>query len=170
MNAVPSLPGANTDAPAIAPETAPQVDATILICTYNRGEYLTRTLDSLAMMPANSGFSWNVLVVDNNSSDNTRQVVLSRADRFPVPLTYLFEGRQGKSNALNTGMSAARARILVFTDDDVDVGPDWIQASVQPLLERKDIDYTGGPVRPIWGGPRPAWLDERGNLGGPIAV
>ena len=87
-----------------------------------------------------------------------------------MPLRYLFEGRQGKSNALNTGMSAAQARVIVFTDDDVDVGRDWIQAAVQPLLQRKDIDYTGGPVRPIWGGPRPAWLDERGNLGGTIAV
>ena len=78
-------------------------------------------------MPANPGFSWNVLVVDNNSSDSTRDVVLSRAGRFPVPLSYLFEGRQGKSNALNTGMSAAQARIIVFTDDDVDVGRDWIR-------------------------------------------
>src|SRR5688572_12740463 len=170
MTAVSSHSRTNTGAPSIAPGTEPQIDATVLICTYNRAGYLARTLDSLATMFANPGFSWNVLVVDNNSSDDTRHVVLARAEAFPVPLNYLFEGRQGKSNALNTGMSAAQARIIVFTDDDVDVGPEWIQASVRPLLERKDIDYTGGPVRPIWGGPRPAWLDETGNLGGTIAV
>ena len=107
---VPSQPGPNTGAPAIAPGTAPQVDATVLICTYNRARYLARTLDSLVAMPASPGFSWNVLVVDNNSSDETRDVVMSRAGRFPVPLRYLFEGRQGKSNALNTGMSAAQAK------------------------------------------------------------
>ena len=167
---MPALTGANTGAPAISGGTAPQVDATVLICTYNRGQYLARTLDSLASMPADPGFSWNVLVVDNNSGDDTRDIVVSRAGRFPVPLQYLFEGRQGKSNALNTGMSAAQARIIVFTDDDVDVGPDWIHASVRPLLDRTDIDYTGGPVRPIWGAPRPAWLEEAGNLGGTIAV
>jgi len=167
---VPSQPGPNTGAPAITPGTAPQVDATVLICTYNRAQYLARTLDSLAAMPASPGFSWNVLVVDNNSSDETRRIVMSRAGGFPVPLRYLFEGRQGKSNALNTGMSAAQAKVIVFTDDDVDVGRDWIQATVRPLLDRSDIDYTGGPVRPIWGGPRPAWLDETGNLGGTIAV
>ena len=167
---MPLTPGANTGAPAITPGTAPQVDATILICTYNRAAYLASTLDSLASMPADPGFSWNVLVVDNNSSDDTRETVVSRAARFPVALHYLFEGRQGKSNALNTGMSAAQADVIVFTDDDVEVGPKWLEASMRPLIERTDIDYTGGPVRPIWGGPRPAWLEEAGNLGGTIAV
>jgi glycosyltransferase involved in cell wall biosynthesis len=162
--------GAHPGAPAITPGTAPQVDATILICTYNRASYLARTLDSLAAMPVDPGFSWDVLVVDNNSSDETRRIVESRIARFPVRLKYLFEGRQGKSNALNTGMSAAQATVIVFTDDDVEVGPQWIGAAVRPLLERRDIGYTGGPVRPMWSGPRPAWLDESGNLGGTIAV
>jgi glycosyltransferase involved in cell wall biosynthesis len=160
----------NTGAPAITPATAPQVAATVLICTYNRAAYLAHTLDSLAAMPADPGFTWDVLVVDNNSSDHTREVVTSRAAGFPVPLRYLFEKQQGKSNALNTGMSAAQAEVIVFTDDDVEVGRDWIAATVRPLLERRDIAYTGGPVRPIWGGPRPAWLDVSGNLGGTIAV
>jgi glucosyl-dolichyl phosphate glucuronosyltransferase len=160
----------NSGAPAITRGTAPRVYATVLICTYNRAAYLARTLDSLATMPANPGFTWDLLVVDNNSNDETREVVTSRIARFPVPLRYLFEKRQGKSNALNTGMSAAQAEVIVFTDDDVEVGPDWIGAAVRPLLEHRDIAYTGGPVRPIWGGPRPAWLDETGNLGGTIAV
>ena len=76
-----------------------------------------------------------------------------------MPLRYLFEGRQGKSNALNTGMAAARAAIIVFTDDDVEVDRGWLESGVRPLLERQDIDYTGGPVRPIWGAPPPAWLN-----------
>jgi glycosyltransferase involved in cell wall biosynthesis len=157
-------------APPIPPRGAPAVDATVLICTYNRAAYLGDTLDSLAQTPADPGFSWDVLVVDNNSSDDTRAVVTSRVGRFPVPLRYLFEGRQGKSNALNAGMRDARAAIIVFTDDDVAVGPGWLAAAVSPLRERSDIDYTGGPVRPIWGAARPAWLDEAGNLGGTIAV
>jgi glycosyltransferase involved in cell wall biosynthesis len=144
-------------------------DATVLICTYNRAGYLGETLDSLAGCAA-SGFSWDVLVVDNNSSDDTRAVVESRVARFPVRLRYLFEARQGKSNALNTGMAAASSTVIVFTDDDVKVAEGWLDAAVRPLLERSDLDYTGGPVRPIWTAPRPQWLDERGNLGGPIAI
>ena len=161
---------AASGAPGIDASGTPRVDATILICTYNRSVYLAETLDSLAHTPAAPGFSWDVLVVDNNSSDDTRAVVEHRTVAFPVPLHYLFEEKQGKSNALNTGMTAARARIIVFTDDDVQVGPDWLTAAVQPLLTRTDIDYTGGPVRPIWGGSCPSWLDAKGNLGGTIAV
>ena len=157
-------------APPIDAAPATLVDATVLICTYNRGGYLADTLDSLAAMPPAPGFTWEVLVVDNNSSDETRAVVESRMAHFPVPLKYLFEAKQGKSNALNTGMSAAQAAIIVFTDDDVKVGPAWIAEAVAPLLQRQDIDYTGGPVRPIWGAPTPHWLDASGNLGGTIAV
>jgi glycosyltransferase involved in cell wall biosynthesis len=157
-------------APRIQRSGAPTVDATVLICTYNRASYLASTLESIARTPANPGFSWDVLVVDNNSSDATRQVVEARAAGYPVRLRYLFEGRQGKSIALNTGMDAARAAIIVFTDDDVQVAPDWLDAAVRPLLGRQDIDYTGGPVRPIWDAPPPAWLDLRGNLAGTIAV
>jgi glucosyl-dolichyl phosphate glucuronosyltransferase len=157
-------------APSIRRCRISEVDATVLICTYNRARYLRDTLDSLARIRQCQRFTWDVLVVDNNSGDETRRVVDERAADFPVPLRYLFEPRQGKSNALNTGMSATSASIIVFTDDDVSVDTGWLQAAVGPLLERSDIDYTGGPVRPIWSAPRPFWLDERGNLGGTIAV
>jgi glycosyltransferase involved in cell wall biosynthesis len=155
-------------APVIRPAGEPEVDATVLICTYNRAYDLGRTLASLARI--NTRLSWDVMVVDNNSSDHTGDVVQTCARSFPVQLHYLFEGRQGKSNALNTGMTHARGRIIAFTDDDVEVPADWLDAGVRPLLEQPDLDYTGGPVRPAWGAPRPPWLDERGNLGGTIAV
>ena len=77
--------------------------------------------------------------------------------RFPVPLRYLFEGRQGKSNALNTGMSAAQRH-----DHRVHRRRRRRRAGLarRPRSGRcssgRDIDYTGGPVRPIWGGPPPA--------------
>lgn len=156
-------------APRLEP-IAPVVAATILICTYNRAAFLEETLESLAETPPEPGFSWDVLVVDNNSSDSTRAVVERWTSRFPVPLRYLFEGRQGKSIALNSGMAAAPAEVIVFTDDDVYVPPGWLAEAVSPLLARDDIDYTGGPVEPIWGAAPPAWLKETGKLGGTIAI
>jgi glycosyltransferase involved in cell wall biosynthesis len=145
-------------------------DASVLICTFNRAELLGETLDTLARSLVGPGLTWETIVVDNNSTDSTRRVVQERTPRFPVPLRYVFEPRQGKSYALNTGMAASSARVIAFTDDDVRVPPEWLETAVRPLLDRTDIEYTGGPVRPIWDAPKPAWLDEGGNLGGTLAV
>jgi glycosyltransferase involved in cell wall biosynthesis len=156
--------------PAELADAAAARDVSVLICTFNRADRLDETLATLAASRVPNHLTWEVIVVDNNSTDGTREVVSRRAASFPVPLTYLFEPRQGKSNALNTGMGASRARVIAFTDDDVRVRPEWLQAAVRPLLEDDRIAYTGGPVEPIWGGPKPHWLDEYGNLGGTIAV
>jgi glycosyltransferase involved in cell wall biosynthesis len=112
-----------------------------------------------------------VIVVDNNSVDDTRTVVTSRTDVFPVPLRYLFEPRQGKSNALNSGLAATDAELILFTDDDVRVSEGWVEACCRPMLEDATIDYTGGPVLPIWERPCPAWLDQtRQDLWGTLAI
>lgn len=144
-------------------------DATVLICTYNRAERLAETLDSLSRSV--TSLSWDVLVVDNNSRDHTRAVVMTRVADYPVALRYLFEPRQGKSHALNTGLAATTGRIIAFTDDDVRVSPRWLDAAAQPLLRDRTIDYTGGPVRPIWERPCPSWLDPvRTDLWGTLAI
>ena len=145
------------------------VDATVLICTYNRANLLGETLDSIRA--TRTSLRWEVLVVDNNSSDGTREVVSSRIAEFPVRVRYLFEPRQGKSNALNTGLAATDAPIVVFTDDDVRVGAAWLEAACRPMLEDPGVDYTGGPVLPIWERPRPDWLDStRSDLWGTLAI
>ncbi len=144
--------------------------ATILICTYNRAALLGPTLDSIAALRTPADLSWEVLVVDNNSNDATREEVERRQGGYPVDLRYAFEPRQGKSTALNTGHTLARGAIIVYTDDDVRVPAQWLQAAVQPLLDDPSIAYTGGPVRPMWERRPPSWLDASGNLGGTIAV
>jgi len=149
------------------------LDATILICTYNRAALLGATLDGLARSRVSPAWPlrWNVVVADNNSSDDTRQVVTSRIERYPVELVYLFEPRQGKSIALNTGLAATSAALIVFTDDDVEVDAGWLEAACRPMLEDSSVDYTGGPVFPIWERPRPAWLDDRrSDLWGTLAI
>ncbi|MBA3885837.1 MAG: glycosyltransferase family 2 protein [Acidobacteria bacterium] len=145
------------------------MDATILICTYNRASLLGPTLDSLAHLRAPE-LSWEVLVVDNNSTDETRRLVEARQADYPVPLHYLFEPRQGKSIALNTGLAHASGAVIAFTDDDVQVPEGWLEAAVRPLLTRPGLAYTGGPVEPLWEASPPRWLAPAGNLGGTIAV
>jgi glycosyltransferase involved in cell wall biosynthesis len=146
------------------------MDVTVLICTFNRSRLLATALDTLAELRCRGDLQWDVLVVDNNSADDTRTVVEQRQATFPVPLHYVFEQRQGKSNALNTGIRRAAGSIIAFTDDDVRIPAWWLDAAVRPLMERPDLAYTGGPVRPLWERTPPRWLDPAGNLGGTIAV
>jgi glycosyltransferase involved in cell wall biosynthesis len=143
--------------------------ASIIIPTFNRAALLAPTLDCIAAR-CRLDRPWEVIVVDNNSNDDTREVVESRISRFPVPLRYVFEGAQGRSNALNAGIASSDAPVLVFTDDDVLVRETWLAAAVAPLVAG-NIDYSGGPVHPIWETPRPRWLAmDRSDIWGTIAI
>lgn len=147
-----------------------RLDASVLIATYNRAEWLDKTLASLAAMAVSPTLRWEVIVIDNNSVDDTKGMVGRHHHTFPVPLTYLFESRQGRSNALNTGIAAARGAIIAFTDDDVRVSDGWLEAAVR-ALRTPQAAYAGGPVRPMWEVPPPRWLDlTRGDLWGTIAI
>ena len=84
---------------------------TVLICTFNRSILLDETLASLAAMTVPNTLAWDVLVVDNNSTDQTAFTVRHRQATFPVPLRYLPEKRVGKSHALNAGLGATSASL-----------------------------------------------------------
>ncbi|HKR13150.1 MAG TPA: glycosyltransferase family 2 protein [Pyrinomonadaceae bacterium] len=132
----------------------------VIIATYNRAEELPRTLESLKSLETDE--QWEVIVVDNNSSDNTREVV-ENVKSFPVPLHYVMERVQGRSAALNAGIRLAQGEILAITDDDVRVDPRWLVNSERALREL-NCDYVGGKALPIWsGGKRPDWLPNRGG-------
>src|SRR4026208_1092011 len=119
----------------MAPPRPPS--ATVLICTYNRAGLLDATLASLRRLPTRR--HWDILVVDNNSTDDTRDVVMRHAAVSPVPLTWLFEGTQGKSVGLNAGINHSRGDIIVFTDDDVIVEDAWLDAACTSL--ESDLRY-----------------------------
>lgn len=132
----------------------------VVIATYNRCADLRGTLESLAALRADG--PWEVIVVDNNSTDGTRRMIENAARTFPAPLRYVFEREQGRSPALNAGISIATGDVIVTTDDDVRVEPDWLARAGEALTSLA-CDYIGGRVLPIWGGPRPAWLPDRGG-------
>jgi len=119
------------------------------------------TLANLAGLSTNA--EWELIVVDNNSTDNTRSTVEAAAKTFPVDVRYLFEGTSGKFAALNTGICAARGEIIATTDDDAFVEPDWLDRALDGL-ERFNCDFVGGRVLPAWKGPRPKWLPDRPGL------
>jgi glucosyl-dolichyl phosphate glucuronosyltransferase len=132
----------------------------VVIATHNRADDLRDTLASLARLQ--SAAPWEVVVADNNSTDGTPDVVHEAAGAFPVPLRYVFEPVAGRSAALNTAIAHATGDIILTTDDDVRVEPDWLDQA-GAALDELQCDYVGGRVTPIWGGPRPSWLPDHGG-------
>jgi len=132
----------------------------VIIPTYNRANDLRPTLSSLAEISSRD--PWELIVVDNNSTDETGDVVRQAQSWFPVPLRYIFEGNQGRCAALNAGIIESTGEILVTTDDDVRVDEDWLDRAAEGLL-LCHCDYIGGKVLPMWGRTRPGWLPNRGG-------
>src|SRR5437867_6600183 len=135
-----------------------QYDAvTVLICTWNRATLLGETLASLAHMSVALDIRWEVVIVDNNSTDSTRSVVQAVAPTFPAAVRYVFEPRQGKSFAMNAGLRASSRPIVAFADDDVRVDRQWLASLSEAFRAYPEISYVGGPVDPIWEAPCPTW-------------
>ena len=134
------------------------MEFSIVIPTYNRADELRETIRSISNLKVAG--DWELLVVDNNSTDHTRAVVEEESARFPASLRYVFEQEQGRYAAVNTGIRASKGRIIASTDDDARVEPDWLTRATAGL-EAFGCDYVGGKVLPIWRGERPAWLPNR---------
>lgn len=136
----------------------------ILICTYNRANSLDTMLQSLMEMDAPSGAAVRLIVVDNNSGDDTRQVVEKWRKSGPLPVEYFFEPKQGKSNALNSGIGLLRAEAVAFTDDDVFVDRGYATAVLEALDRYPDVRCFGGRVMAVYPERLPEWLDLDGSM------
>jgi glycosyltransferase involved in cell wall biosynthesis len=135
---------------------------TVILCTYNRSAHLRNALTSAAGLLLPDSVVWEVLVVDNNSSDQTREVVEDFCKRYPGRFRYLFEGKPGKSNALNSGIRDARGDILAFTDDDVTFDPMWLQ-NLTASLSSRGWAGVGGRIFWKWTCSPPTWLSPDGR-------
>jgi glucosyl-dolichyl phosphate glucuronosyltransferase len=143
---------------------------TVILCTYNRCCLLAAALESVAASVLPESIDWEVLVVDNNSDDQTREVVEDACRRSPGRFRYQLEPRQGKSHALNTGIARAKGDVLAFMDDDVEVEPNWLENLTAPLRDGR-FAGSGGRVLPNWPTSLPSWLAPEGwSALGPLAA
>ena len=138
----------------------------VVISTYNRADVLPRALDSLLHQDLDPA-RYEVVVVDNNSTDHTRQVVQPFSGKAPS-VRYVFEPRQGVSYGRNTGIATARAPIVAFTDDDVRVSHNWASTILTVLAAHPEVACAGGKVLPNWAGAWPPWLTR--EHWGPLAL
>jgi glucosyl-dolichyl phosphate glucuronosyltransferase len=134
---------------------------TTILCTYNRARSLAATLESLAASELPASVSWEVLVVDNNSTDQTRELVQDFCRRYPGRFRYLFEAKPGKSYALNAGIAGSLGDVLAFVDDDVIVDTRWLQNITADLTTGAWIG-TAGRVLPAQMVALPSWLPQEG--------
>lgn len=129
----------------------------VVIPTYNRAELLPRAFESLLTADQPDGLDIGVTVVDNRSTDNTREVIEAFAARFGGRLQYVCESKQGRSHALNAGIAASSGDLVAMIDDDEEVDRGWFQIIAAAFAEPA-TDFIGGPYVPRWGGERPRWL------------
>ena len=133
---------------------------TVALCTYNRADFLRQTLAGLARQnfPRDQ---FEVLVIDNNSRDRTRDVVAEFSTARPAP-RYLLEPSQGLDYARNRAIAEARGEIIVFGDDDILVAPDWLAQMLAPFAtaNAESIGAVGGEVIPVFPDGLPPWVAE----------
>ena len=132
------------------------MDITVAICTWNRSALLRQTLEQLTRLRIPREVSWELLIVNNNSTDATDDVVESFAGRLPVRC--LAEPTPGKSHALNRAVRHACGRYILFTDDDALVDSDWVSAYIEAFRRWPDAAVFGGPIEPWFAGNPPSWL------------
>lgn len=132
-----------------------------IICTHNRDKYLGAAIDSLLVQDFPD---YEVIVVDNASSDRTREIVAARPQ-----VQYIYESVLGLSTARNTGAKATNAEILAYLDDDAVATPGWLSALISAYETNEKLAIAGGKVTLLWpdGITPPAWLSDglAGNLG-----
>ena len=142
----------------------------VVLCTYNRCESLAETLESTARLRLPGSVEWEILVVDNNSTDQTPAVVERYSRRYPDRFRDPFEPCQGKSHALNTGIRKSEGDLLAFVDDDVIVEPTWLQNLTGALHDGRWAG-AGGRILPESGVSLPPWVPRHERYGlAPLAL
>jgi len=122
-----------------------QADVTIIICSYNRADWLREGIESLGHLETRD-FTYEVLVVDNASTDHTKDVVMETAKKLSCPVRYVLEEAAGVSFARNRGVQEANSKWIAFFDDDELAEPDWLWQLFK-TAEDHQVKCVGGAVQ-----------------------
>jgi glucosyl-dolichyl phosphate glucuronosyltransferase len=139
-----------------APREAPEV--TVVVCTFNRAAILKLCLESLVTQRT-SPSHFEIIVVDNNSSDDTKEVVSSFLGRAGN-IRYVLETNQGLSHARNRGYREAAAGYVGYIDDDAKAPEDWV-AKAMEIIRGHGPDVFGGSIYPFYLTEKPEWFDDK---------
>ena len=131
---------------------------TLIICTYNREKYIRPLLDSIAKNDY-PNTEYEIVLVDNNCTDNTREVCEQFVAANPeVILRFVVESEQGLSAARNKGIKESKGDIIIYVDDDALVDSDYIRIYAEHFAANPDTMAAGGPIEPLYETEEPSWM------------
>lgn len=143
------------------------MNLSIVIPTYNREKLLEKTLQSLDNAQIPLDFEVEIIVVNNNCTDDSEETVEKFKKRMKnAVLTSIFETKQGRSAAVNAGIQLASGELIAMIDDDIQISPDWF-VEVEKIFRNRweEIDFVGGKVLPIWEVEPPNWVTQIKDVG-----
>lgn len=149
------------------------VNLDVVVATHNRSENLGELLRGLLRCHSPESLDWFVWIIDNNSTDPTREVARKFCELHPQRFHYVFEKKQGKSNAVNRGIRESSSEIVAFIDDDCVPDPNWLVNIVREFSSHPDLGILGGRIELFDSRDKPVtirtWQDRR-LLTAPSAV
>ncbi len=131
----------------------------VAICTWNRADLLGPTLASVLATQVPDGWQRRLIVVDNNSTDATPQLIKSFC-KTHTELVPLVETKQGHSRARNCAVSHSRGDLIVWTDDDVEVPGDWLIRYIEAAESNPNQSFWGAAIKPHFVAGKPDWIAE----------
>lgn len=132
------------------------MDISVAICTWNRADMLKDLLNSLKLALAYTRCNVEIIIVNNNSTDATDDVI--KAAMCTMPVRRVFEPNPGLSNARNTAVKSASGKFIIWTDDDVIVQPNWLHEYERAFESYPNASFFGGPIVPKFDDTPPPWL------------
>jgi len=130
---------------------------TVILATFNGAETIAATLGALSRLEAPDG-GWKLVVVNNGSTDGTKAIVETFADR--LPLQFLDHPVANKNAALNAALAHVEGDLVVFADDDIIARPDWLVGFRRLAAENPSFAIFGAPMQPLWPSDPPPWIEH----------
>jgi glycosyltransferase involved in cell wall biosynthesis len=134
----------------------------VCLCTWNRQRLLANTLAHFQQLTIPVNVDWELVIVDNASSDETPQVIERYAESLPIKS--FVETTPGHCAARNKAVASMTGDFVLWTDDDVEVHTDWLKHYSTAFARQHSNDFWGGPIEARFESPKPDWIEDNWDI------